>query len=361
MNPPRALTTTALAVAVASVWLLPGPVAARTPGAGPDLEPVGDTSWREVLDRAVNAASTTGYEASMVVVSLGDEGPAVTEVELRKTTDGGLAVASSESWLIARDDTSAMFRDDEAGRLLRLGQVQALPFALPEVGRTYDVDVAGRTRLVTGDATAVAFARDGVLRERLYVDDRTGLVVRRETYASDGAPFRVTALTDLAVTDVVMQDMEGQAEAALGERTRLSPHEVEDMQGHGWRVPTTVGEGFDLRAGFTVDGGEAIQLVYSDGLYTLSVYEQPGRVDPRALGGAVHRVRDGIPVYRWPGAEPERMVWNGDGHTFTAVTDAPPDVLMAAITDLPHDRAPSLPTRMRRGLVRLADWLWPFG
>ena len=112
------------------------------------------------------------------------------------------------------------------------------------------------------------------------------------------------------------------------------------MAGHGWDVPTTVGPGFELRAGFTVDDGAAVQLVYSDGLYTLSVYEQPGHVDVHALDGAVRSDRDGIPVYRWPGAEPERMVWNGDGHTFTAVTDAPADVLMDAVGDLPTTPPP---------------------
>ncbi len=117
-------------------WLaVPG--AARTPGVGPDLEPVDDVGWREVLDRAVAASTGTAYAASMVVISLGEDGPGVTEVEVRKGPDGDLSVASAEAWLIARDDTSALYRDDEAGRLLRLSQVQSLPFTLPEVGRAY--------------------------------------------------------------------------------------------------------------------------------------------------------------------------------------------------------------------------------
>ncbi len=271
-------------------------------------------------------------------------------------------------WLIARDDTSALYRDDEAGRLLRLSQVQSLPFTLPEVGRAYDITVAGRATLKTGPAVAVVFTRDGVRRERLFVDDTTGLVVRRETYDMAGDPVRVTALTGIRVIDVDSAEGRTEDPAAvdtdgtdvLGRRTRLSPDEVHDVAGHDWRVPITVGAGFELRAGYQVGGGEAVQLVYSDGLYTLSVFEQPGHVDGDSLTGAVHDEMDGIPVYRWPGAEPERMVWNGDGSTFTAVTDAPPDVLMGAVADLPHDMAPSVPTRMRRGLTRLGGWLWPF-
>lgn len=355
----RTVTTAALAVAVVSVWLLPGPAMGRGPGQGPDLEPVADVTWREVLDRAV-AAAATGFEASMVVVSVGRDGPGVTEVSLRKDADGDLSVASAEAWLIARDETTAMFRHHEAGQLVRLGQVQALPFAVAEVERNYTVAVDGRADLRTGAAVAVGFRRGEVLRERVYVDDATGLVVRRETYDTAGAPVRVTALTGLRVTDTDMERMEAAGDPAMAHREQLSPRDVREMAGHGWEVPTTIGDGFDLRAGFAVDRGAAVQLVYSDGLYTLSVYEQPGRVDVDALEGAVRTDRGGIPVYRWPGAEPERMVWNGDGHTFTAVTDAPSDVLMAAVDDLPHDRVPGLPDRMARGLGRLASWLWPF-
>lgn len=356
----RRVTTAALAVAATSAWLLAGPVAARAPGTGPELEPAPGVSWREVLDRAVGATAT-GYEASMVVISLGDDGPGVTEVELRKDPDGDLSVAASEAWLIARDETSATFHDEDAGRLVKLSQVQSLPFTLPQVGRSYDIEVVGRARLLTGPAVAVAFHRGRVLRERLFVDDETGLVVRRETYDTAGVPVRVTALTDLRMSDVDMETVQAPGDPALGTRERLSPAQVRELAGHGWEVPTTVGDGFDLRAGFGVADGAAVQLVYSDGLYTLSVFEQPGRVDADALDGAVRVEHDGIPVYRWPGAEPERMVWNGDGHTFTAVTDAPADVLMGAVADLPHDRAPGMPTRIRRGFARLGHWLWPFG
>lgn len=353
--------TLVLATAVATATLLPTPAgAAAAPGDGPHLEPVGDdTTWREVLGRAVTA-TVTGFEASMVVVSIGEDGPGVTEVELRKDTDGSLRVAAADTWLIASEGGSAMFRDETGGDLVRLGQVQSLPFTLPEVRRNYRIDVAGRASLLTGTAVALGFRRGDVLRERLFVDDATGLVVRRETYDGDGAPVRVMALTDLRVTDRDMRTMEAAGDAALGERERLSPSEVRELAGHGWEVPVTVGDGFELRAGFAVDGGAAVQLLYSDGLYTLSVLEQPGRVDPDALRGAVRAEPEGIPVYRWPGVEPERMVWNGGDHTFTAVTDAPADILMAAIDDLPHDRAADLPTRLRRGLSRLGSLLWPF-
>lgn len=353
-----ALVTT-VALAMTSLWLVVDDPAWAQDGGGPTLTPADETSWREVLEEAVAAATTTSYEASMVVIVLDAQGPGVTEVQLRKGRDGDLAISAAESWLIARGDGAMLFKED-AEQLLHVGQVHALPFAMAEVERNYDVDVAGRAELSTGPAVAIAFRRGGALSERLFVDDETGLVVRRETYDQGGQPVRVTVLQQLRVTNTAMEPLAGGGEDALGSRIQLAPEDVSRIEGHDWPVPTAVGDGFDLRVAFAIDRAAAVQLVYSDGLYTVSLLEQPGSVDAEALAGAVREVHEGIPVYRWPAMEPLRMVWNGDGHTFTAVTDAPAGVLLDVVRDLPHDTEPSMPSRVGRGLVRLGHWLWPF-
>ncbi len=65
-------------------------------------------------------------------------------------------------------------------------------------------------------------------------------------------------------------------------------------------------------------------------------------------------------VYRWPGSEPERMVWTGDGKTFTAISDAPYDQVLAAVGGFPNDPPGGLVDRMTRGVTRVARWVWPF-
>lgn len=354
------MRTAAVAVAAVACVGVAWPAAVAAPDVGPPLREARDVDWRDVVDRAVAGAATTAYEASMVVVTLDADGPAVTEVAVRRADDGSLVVEASEAWLLASSDDGARLLDARDDQLLEVGDVHALPFLPVEVDRRYDVEVAGRARLATGPAVALAFSRDGVLRERLFVDDDTDLVVRRETYRPDGEPVRVTALTDLRVTDVDAEVMDGRPDDAFADRARISPDEVEELTGHAWVVPTAVGDGFDLRAGELVDQGDAVQLVYSDGLYTVSVLEQPGRVDPDALDGAVHEVHASIPVYRWPGMAPQRVVWTGADHTFTAVSDAPIEVLLSVVADLPHDVAPSMPDRLGRGLSRIGRWLWPF-
>jgi sigma-E factor negative regulatory protein RseB len=61
-------------------------------------------------------------------------------------------------------------------------------------------------------------------------------------------------------------------------------------------------------------------------------------------------------------ASPERVVWGGGGRVFTLLSDAPPESVRAAVTGLPHEKAPrtGLLARLGRGLSRLASWLNPF-
>jgi hypothetical protein len=354
VRPPVVLPLTALFVAGAC-WLVGGTALADADDL--DFVPATDVSWQEVLDRAVAASDETGFEARMVVVALDDDGPHLTEVAISRGAAGGLQVGRAESWLIGRHGEAAFFHD-RAGRLLRLRDIDRVRFDLAAVTRNYDITLDGRTTLDTGPAFAVRFERDGVLCERLYVDDATGLVVRRETFMG-GAIRRVVALSDLVTTGENLAMPDGPSDD-WHERQLVADADRAALAATGWRIPDTLPGGFQLESSFRLAAADALQLVYSDGLYTLTVFEQEGDVDRSALTGAVGYTVDGIPVYRWPGAEPERVVWSGDGQTFTAVTDAPMDTLMQAIAGLPHDQAPGLLTRIGRGLHRVGMWLWPF-
>lgn len=350
------LAAAAVAVVVGAAWLLPFPSAAV--GDGPAVVPDADGNWREVLDAAAAAAHSTPYEASVVMVTMDASGPGVTELSLRRD-DTGRLVSSSASWLVANDHDGAMVRHDD-GLSVRVGQVPAMPFMASELERNYRVALVGRADLETGSARVVTFERHGILRERLFVDDATNLVVRRETYDRDGQPVRVLALMDLAVAPVHLDPMDETTHRMMSSRTRMAPDQLAALDGHGWSIPTTVGDGFELRAGFAVDDGDAVQLVYSDGLYTVSVFEQPGSLARDAMPGSVREVHRTMPMYRWPGAQPLRVVWNGGDHTFTAVTDAPLGDLVDVVADLPHDDEPGTLSRLRRGLKRMLLWAWPF-
>lgn len=363
------MTPRALAAAAALVFALPLVLVQGGP-AEADADIVvrpfdeGAFSWTEVLQDSVARSAARSYSARMVIVNLQPGGPHLTEVEVRHGPGGRMQVGRAESWLVGRGGNESFFFDSDAGELLQLGRVEQIAVSLEDVARKYDVSVAGRADLDSGPALVVTFTEidGGTLRERLFVDDATGLVVRRETYVADRRPVRVVALTDLDVEGVRL-DMPAPPEAVeFGHREALSAEGMETLGVTGWEVPDSLPGGFDLAAGFALPASDsgAIHLVYSDGLYVLSLYELHGHMAPEAAEGAVAYRSGEMHVYRWPGSEPERMVWSGAGRTFTAVTDAPMDTALQAIAALPSDPPDRFRDRLGRGFTRIGRWLWPF-
>lgn len=323
------------------------------------------TDGVELLERAAAASRELAYTGRMTIASFSDRGPQVTEVEVTRGRDGGLRVGRGDVWEVGRRDGEAFLRQPRAGTLLRLGGVEPQAFNPERLTRKYEVLSGGPRDLDTGPALIVQLQqRDtGVVRERLFVDEVSGLVVRRETFSLAGDPVRVAAYTALEVTDLAVPALEiGDGEEE--QRRTLSPLDLERLESDTFVVPSSLGAGYALTAGYVVDRATVPtrHLVYSDGLYTLSLYQQQGRLATHAVAGATRLVTEaGGQVWRWPGTEPRRIVWAGDGITFTVLSDAPTDELLAAIADLPHDLPPSILVRLGRGLSRVGEWLWPFG
>jgi hypothetical protein len=324
----------------------------------------GTFTWREVLDDAVARSSARAFRARMVILNLAPGGPHLTEADFRQGPGGRMQVGRAESWLVGRDRAASFFLDGDAGQLLQLGRIERVDVGVADIARKYDGEVVGRADLDTGPALVLVFTeRDaGILRERLFVNDATGIVVRRETYGGDGRPVRVVALTGLDIEGVRMDMPEPTEMVEFGHREALSDQGIETLGVTGWDVPRELPGDFHLAAGYALpasDGG-AIHLVYSDGLYVLSLYELHGHMAPETAEDAVPYRSGDMHVYRWPGSEPERMVWTGAGRTFTVVTDAPMDAAMQAIAALPSDPPDRFRDRLGRGFARIGRWLWPF-
>lgn len=323
----------------------------------------GAPTWSEVLQRSARQSDRMSYRAGMIIVNLSAGGPHLTEVQLARAPGGNLQLGRAESWLVGRDANQSFFVDEAAGHLLDLGQVEQLKVGLGDVSRKYDVELVGEAELDSGRSYVLVFrtAGDERAHERLFVHRDTGLVVRRETY-SNGAPVRVVTLTDLQIdpAPAITPPMEEASE--FGPRENLSADGIETLSAAGWDVPQELPGGFSLAGSYAVTASEsgAVHLVYSDGLYLLSVYEQPGHMAADAIDGATPFGHRGMYVYRWPGSEPERMVWSGAGRTFTAVTDAPPETALTALAALPADPPDRFRDRLGRGFVRIGRWIWPF-
>lgn len=229
----------------------------------------------------------------------------------------------------------------------------------------YTVTVAGAARSAGRPATIVeAHAASGAIAARFWVDDETGLLLRRELYAADGSLERASAFIDLSIDpDVFVSHLPPMLEQAEG--LKVSPAAYTSLSAAGWTccAPEVAGalRLTDVRR--SADGS-SLHLAYSDGLTTASVFEQRGRLDASSLEGfsevgagkARTYVRYGLSSY---------AVWASGETVYTAVSDTPRG-LDALLATFPHQGADSgasgngLGQRLDRGMTRMVSWLNPF-
>ena len=101
-----------------------------------------------------------------------------------------------------------------------------------------------------------------------------------------------------------------------------------------YRDPASVGDGYRL-LGRWEHGDDLAQLYYTDGVLSVSVFEQPGRLDWSALprdGDAVEI--GGRPARRYALPVGEAWVFERGGVVYTCVGDAPADEVAAIAADV---------------------------
>jgi sigma-E factor negative regulatory protein RseB len=207
-------------------------------------------------------------------------------------------------------------------------------------------------------AHVVEALRDGGgIAGRFWLDAATGLVLRRESFDKAGRLVRSSAFTAVTISPTETP------EAADVPVPGLDRTEVSRLRAAGWQVPEHLPgdlELFDARLR-THGGQQVLHLSYSDGLSTLSLFAQHGRLGTAPLHGFSREQMGGSTVWVRP-SSPERIVWGGGGRVFTLLSDASPDTVRSAVRSLPHDKPPrtGLLARLERGLKRLGSWLNPF-
>jgi hypothetical protein len=275
---------------------------------------------REVAVRSANG-----------VLSLGDEGQVVVDGPRRfvHETEGWLAVwggtvvpdvpSPSEKWRFTLRDGPVV-----AGRSTR------------------EVDAAGRD--------------DGRVRERLYFDTTTGLLLRREQLDRRGNTVRAVSFVSIgeaagALFGVLPADA---PRAPLASATR-QPRSIQTLAAP-YRAPSTAGDGFRL-AGRYRDSAGTVQLFYSDGLFAVSVFEQQGELDWSELpAGGDSRTVAGADARRYRTPTGVVTVWESDEVVYTAVGDAPTDQVDGLLADFMPSDSPSTFERVTSFVLGPFDW-----
>jgi hypothetical protein len=196
--------------------------------------------------------------------------------------------------------------------------------------------------VVDRPATVVEVRQGGALLERLALDQETGLLLRREQFEADAtAASRTIEFETLRIGAPPAMPDAPRTIVNVAPKVVSSPKTAAALDGGYQRV------GVYKRSGVT-------QVLYSDGLYDLSIFQQAGRLDRTHLpaGSTVdlstaHGLR-----YAWPGGHV--VVWAAHGMVYTAVSDAPLTQVLAAARSMPlASGSVSLLRRLRQVCLNL--------
>ncbi|TAL26545.1 MAG: hypothetical protein EPN99_00160 [Frankiales bacterium] len=331
-------------------------------------------SLRRLLVVAVGAGVALAGMPALAAVDPGREAPEIAEAHavalLERAAQAGRRLTYSGTQYVAtwRPGTSwsalvDLEHDPVRGSVATDGTSAAGavldPRMLARLADSYSLAVSGTGRCAGRSATIVEARRaDGALAGRFWVDRETGVLLRREVYDA-GRRVRSSAFLDLSVSPS-SPDAPVLAMAARTGAERPSAAAVAHLRSAGWHVPERLPEGFRLFE--TRRDGEVLHLAYTDGLSTLSLFAQEGRLGTATFAGFARESVGGRPVWIHRAA-PERVVWSGGGVVWTLVSDAPDPAVQAVVAALPRDEAPGSGVRARlsRGLERIGGMLNPFG
>ena len=358
---PGRIGAAGLAGPVALLVVLLGTLAGSAPALGPaalvDRKPSDATALR-MLERAAQAPTTVAYHGVQFVSAWSEQGSTSLVVDVEHRPGHGTAVRSTSTAQNPAADTFLPAGGVEPSVLGGSSTLQLL-------AGNYTVVVAGRGS-VSGRVTDLVEARRLGTQQpaaTFWLDAETGLVLRREVYDDRGRTTRASAFVEIAIgTRATDKHLPPAMPDAWSQEVDYSDRAA--MRGRGWHCPDELPGSLDLvdaRRG----GGKAapiLHLGYSDGLASVSLFEQQGWLDTENLDGYRRSELDGRLVYVRDGV-PQRVVWSAGGTVFTVVADAPPATVDQVVAALPHDTIEEAGRwqRLERGFERVGSWFNPFG
>jgi sigma-E factor negative regulatory protein RseB len=347
-------------LALLSLFLLPGSGQVGSATAVLVRAPASDAAAMQLLDRASMAPMKVSYRGVQFVSAWTSKGSTGLVVDVVHQPGAGTTVKSPATASTPAEQTHLAATGAEpsllegASTLSLLSSHYTLSTAKPEsvAGRAADVVVATRP----GAASPAA---------RFWLDSETGLVLRREVYDESGRITRASAFVQITVgSDKYADAWESPGDT---DRPKAWPDAIDStalkrMRDRGWQCPNELPPALQLvdarRGG---DYGGIVHLSYSDGLASVSVFEQRGRLQASDLTAYRSTTVAGRKVYLRDGV-PQRLVWASNGTVFTVVADASARTVGDVVGALPP---PTDDTgawhRLGRGLDRVASWFNPFG
>lgn len=309
-----------------------------------------------LLADAARAARDLTYSGTQMVSFWSESGSSSALIDVDHVRGQGLLLRVAPT---PQNPGGAVY-DDESGDVPQVIGIRGLDL----LAAHYDVGVEGDGQVAGRSAYVVVVRRPGNTANasaRFWIDRRTSLPLRREVLDDEGRTLRQSAFIDVSVGEGDVPPSVRNVAMTMPPM-RGAPAEVAALRAAGWQVPDRVGNGLEL-LDVRVDGtgdDTTLHLTYSDGLATVSLFEQKGVLDTKNLDGWR---RDEVAGERvWvQDAFPRRVVWAGRGSVFTVVADCPQATIDDLVRTLPHGTpGPGMTTRLGNGLARVGSWLNPF-
>jgi hypothetical protein len=314
--------------------------------AGATLTP---TEAQAVMQKAAGAGDSVSYSGRQSFQAYRDGSAIVAQVDVDARAGQGtqVRVNSQRGQQLLRGFTSALMSsrvvDDELLDLLE---------------RNYHLSGSGGANVAGRSASVVTATREGgsFAAARWWIDDATGIVLWQETYDRSGAVDLSFGFTSVSVSHrgSIFEHLPPKL-AVPRTSTSLTLSSAAELKASGWScVRELAGLSLVRIRSDHANNPDIVHLVYSDGLNSVSVFQQRGQLSAAPKGSqwdaglGAHVRRGASSVATWQSAE---MV-------LTVVTDGSPVLLAEAVESLPHERAmtPTTLDRIEAGWARiLAD------
>lgn len=163
--------------------------------------------------------------------------------------------------------------------------------------------------------------KSGRRRARIGIDRISGMEVSKDIFSASGLLVHSVHL-DLVPTV--------NRTPVTVPTKKIKTADNDELEGE-FASPQRLGQGFELVARHQFTDGIS-QSFYSDGIFTLSVFEQSESIDWSALPKDGKSVDLGDATgRRYSTPSGTVVVWSNGGRGFTGISDAPPDVTVAAV------------------------------
>ncbi len=316
-----------------------------------------------LMEAAVAACQTVSYHGDQIVAWSGPGGTSSYLIQVwHKPGSPEIADGDDDGDVRAGpdDQSNASVGLITSGGHVVAGVLSVSSWMLALMRSNYVITYSGPGSVIGRPAVTVTLRRpDGMVAARYWLDQVTGLPLRRQVFDARGHLANEGAFTDLTIGSGDLGDEPEPSAGAWSSKPAVIT--LASLRKQGWLVPSALADDMALVSVTTSStrSGAVVDASYSDGLSVVSVFMQRGEL-PAQLPGWHRADVSGVAVYS---SEPDdrSLAWSAQGIVYTVIADAPQETVAGVVAGLPHSRGYGFWQRVGRGLGRMGSWFDPFG